>query len=169
MKLHKTIKGIHYYATEDGRVFYERYGKLKEMVQNHHRRGYNYVQQAKRIGLVHRIVAETFIPNPLNKLEVNHIDGDKKNNHVSNLEWATRSENMKHHYRNKRYKLHGSLNSQAKLTEAIVSNIKKRLLAGETGTSLATEYGVAHGRIYDIKHGRSWSHVLEAAKKAAGL
>lgn len=50
----------------------------------------------RRVEYVHRIVAKAFIPNPMQKRTVNHKDGNKLNNHVSNLEWATHSENNRH-------------------------------------------------------------------------
>lgn len=50
----------------------------------------------KKVRYVHQIVAETFIPNPRNLTEVNHIDGNKRNNKVENLEWCTHGENMQH-------------------------------------------------------------------------
>lgn len=58
--------------------------------------GYEQVSLAGRLYSVHRLVAKAFIPNPENKPEVNHIDGNKLNNVVKNLEWTTQSENKIH-------------------------------------------------------------------------
>lgn len=75
-------------------------GKEKRLKNKINRKGYCYVtlyQDGKQsYPGIHRLVAETFLPNPNNLEQVNHIDGNKKNNNVENLEWCTNLENMKH-------------------------------------------------------------------------
>lgn len=85
-----------YYVSSDGRVLGAN-GLLKPVRGKDGYLRCNIAQDGKfRLWLVHRLVAEAFIPNPDNKPEVNHIDGDKTNNNVSNLEWVTREENIRH-------------------------------------------------------------------------
>lgn len=75
--------------------------KILKIQEN--RYGYNYVNLSKnsehKYKTIHRLVAQAFIPNPQNKPQVNHIDGDKTNNCISNLEWCTSSENEIHAYK----------------------------------------------------------------------
>lgn len=79
-------------------------GNIKELKQKLRNNGYLEVHLSKdgkrKYFLVHRLVAEAFLENPDNKPQVNHIDGDKSNNNVSNLEYATNSENQRHAYDN---------------------------------------------------------------------
>lgn len=87
------------YVTEDGQIYSDRREGiyLKQQIDN---KGYMRVRvtvngNRKQIK-VHRAVAEAFIPNPFNKPQVNHKDGNKQNNRADNLEWVTNEENAAH-------------------------------------------------------------------------
>lgn len=86
-----------YYITTEGIVINKKNHIIKPFINN---KGYVLVRlwnNNKSVSkLVHRLVAETFIPKIEGKCEVNHIDGDKTNNNVNNLEWCTRQENNLH-------------------------------------------------------------------------
>lgn len=110
--------------------------------------------------LAHRLVALAFIPNPENKPEVNHIDGNKLNNDVSNLEWATKHENMKHAHHLKLRDNNGTGNPRNLLTEKEVLDIYDKLLDGARVSDLATSYNVSRPTISDIKAKRNWQELL---------
>ena len=97
----RTIENYPDYSVDESGVVYGPKGALKP---NRNSRGYYQVSLVKWAGIkrtvcsksVHRLVAETYIPNPLNKPTVNHKDSDKGNNSVENLEWNTHQENLLH-------------------------------------------------------------------------
>ena len=81
---------------------------------------------------VHRLVAEAFIPNPGNKPQVNHIDGNKLNNHVSNLEWVTPKENTIHSY-----EIGLKRSKKKRVTEDMKAEMTRLRLSGKTHVEIA--------------------------------
>jgi len=104
-----------------------------------------------------------FIPNPHGLPVINHIDGNKANNRVENLEWCTQADNLRHAHRTGLARgmdlKKGDLSIASKLTSAQVSVIKRRLKEGHRSIDLAREFGVVKGTIAEIKAGRSWGHI----------
>ena len=96
MKPHPTQTD--YLITEEGDVYSRKFRKLKKMKQRTERyKAINLWNNGKeKAHYVHRLVAETYIPNPDNLPEVNHKDEDKTNNNVANLEWSTHADNVQH-------------------------------------------------------------------------
>lgn len=115
----------------------------------------------------HRIVAQTFVPNPENKPEVNHIDGHTLNNHVSNLEWATRSENEQHAY-NMGLAKQGEAHGLAKLTNEQVRYIRDNP-DNFTGKKLAQMFGVCETTISHAQLGKKYKIVGGTIREAKNV
>lgn len=130
--------------------------------------GFNLVKDGKsKMSKVHRVVANAFIDNNELKPEVNHKDGNKNNNHVSNLEWVTKGENQSHAYKNVLRCSKGVNNPSSKLNETNVKNILKLLDRGVTAKKIAKAFCVAESTIGRIKNGQKWNHITNGVKRQA--
>ncbi|MGR5435257.1 HNH endonuclease signature motif containing protein [Vibrio owensii] len=115
-----------------------------------------YKDTVRKLALVHRLVAEAFIPNPDNKPFVNHIDGDKTNNHVSNLEWCTPKENTVHAIRTGLFNQDGEDSSNSKLLD---SEVRAIFLDDRPYPDISDEYKISGAQISRIKKGKRWKHL----------
>lgn len=152
-----------YYVSDLGRVksVSKRTGEEKQMSIKDHGIPYLMINlsgvDGKQHHLLHRLLAIAFIPNPENKATVNHKDGNKRNNALSNLEWSTHSEQNVHASRLGLKKFNGEHHSQCKLTEPQVIEIRYRTLYADIPEG--KEYGVTNATITDVIRRRSWSHI----------
>jgi predicted XRE-type DNA-binding protein len=161
----------YYEVSSNGRVkrvsSITRHGrKRKEGIikANAFRTGYEYVELCKdnvrKKMLVHRLVAVAFLDNPDMRPQVNHINGNKRDNRRINLEWSTSSENQKHSIKTGLRTAKGEKNSRCKLTEGKIIEIRRLLKDGTMKQSaIAKIFNVSMPTITDIKQGRSWSHI----------
>jgi hypothetical protein len=109
--------------------------------------------------LVHRLVAEAFIGPCPEGHEVNHLDGNPRNNSLANIEYCTGAENHAHAVTNG-LKSRGERHPTARLTERDVLAIRKALDSGDKNRAqLAREYGVSHNSLTDIYRRRTWRHL----------
>lgn len=100
---------------------------------------------------IHRLVLSTWFGLPeKDGLDVNHIDGNKDNNHISNLEWCSRAENLQHAHAN------GLRNTVSKLTPETVKEIRE---SDEPTQQLADRLGVGYNAVWNVRKGNTWAYV----------
>lgn len=119
---------------EDGILFYKDEIRTNKYISNS---GYYFCNICRKNYYIHRLVAESFIPNINNSREVNHKNGIKTDNRVENLEWVSSKENKEHAKQNGLYnKTYGEFNKNSKLKKEQVIYIRQNYKQGDS------EYGV---------------------------
>lgn len=113
--------------------------------------------------LVHRLVCRAFHGEPIDgQTDVNHIDSDKLNNTADNLEWTSRSENIRHSFANNTHPK-GENRAMSKMKDAEIPLIRERIANrksnGETMESIAKSVGVHVRTLYKLKYGKIFKHV----------
>ncbi|MGN6537672.1 MAG: NUMOD4 motif-containing HNH endonuclease [Mesorhizobium sp.] len=112
---------------------------------------------------IHRCLAILFVPNPENKPHINHIDGDKTNFALSNLEWCTHQENMRHAFRTGLTPFPksgpGDKSPAARLSWGDVREIRRLAAQGTARQAIADRYGVCKSNINQIVRRETWREV----------
>ena len=109
---------------------------------------------------IHRLVCSHFIYNPLNKPQVNHINGIKSDNSAKNLEWVYPKENTRHAFKiNKMQFCVGSNHHLSKFSELDVKTIKQLHILGSNKSEIAKHYGVSNSTIGRIINNKTWRHL----------
>lgn len=141
-----------YWVSSFGRIKGQKVEYLKSTMTN----GY----EMSSLGLLHRIIVETFIGEIPKDREVNHIDHIKTNNRLDNLEIVTRSENQKKAYlTGKSIAKKGVENSQTQLTNSDVINMYSMIKNGKTNLEIGEKYHLHDKYVSLIRHGKRWAHL----------
>lgn len=111
--------------------------------------------------LIHRLVALAFIPKIKGKPFVNHIDGNKLNNKIENLEWVTAEENIQHAYRTGLIKV-GDESVLSKYDEKIIRKICNEFVKNKLSmVEISQKYNVSYNLVYDLKRHKIWHHIIK--------
>lgn len=167
-----TYNGVTYKVSNLGRVF----GKRGELKQRLNSDGYcqvtlgsgggtrKYRGKNRRVFRVHRLVAICFIPNPENLPDVNHIDYDRTNNRVSNLEWLSHSENVRHSSKTGKYSESkvGINNGRATYTKEEVVSIREMY---DSGMKVMDIVKVIHPNFVYKQRKNVWSKIDDIVKR----
>lgn len=158
------VKSVMYhgYTVFENGVILGRRGK--PMVEVDNGRGYLivslYLNKRTTTLAVHKLVAICFLDNPEGLPEVDHKDGDKRNNHYSNLRWVTRGFNIEHAYTLEARSARGEGNSRAIATEQIVKEICELLQEGYMPAQIRNK-GYDYSLVRSIRMRKNWAYISE--------
>jgi hypothetical protein len=148
-----------WYIDEDGRAYASctyrgRAYELKEIKPSlNKKRGYMYVRTSNKNLQIHRLVASAFVPNPENKKYVNHIDGNKTNNRVNNLEWVTGKENAQHAIRMGLTKQMKKNEGNIKYTQEQINTVYNLVMDGMTYAKAGATEGMPYSTVAHLMRG----------------
>ena len=156
-----------YYIDKYGNIFSTKHSKIpKPRKIQINKFGYKYIHLSKNnkkyFKMIHRLMLMTFIPcKDMHNLQVNHIDCNKQNNNLNNLEWCTHLENVQHAYRNNLIPAQkGSKNGYSKLKETNIIDIREASKNGETSRKIAERFEISARTIRNIISKKTWRHVI---------
>ena len=148
-----------YFVTRDGKIF-NKHGKRMKTQDNG--RGYQIVGLTwggrRHMKGVHRVVAEVYLPNPMNLSDVNHKDTVRTNNILANLEWMTHGENIKYSFDTKCRSAVGSNNANSIITEEDAREICTLLQLGYKACKIR-DLGYPYNPVRSIKAKKHWLHI----------
>jgi hypothetical protein len=158
----KRFRDTDYFVTINGEVWRNNKQRKPCYNQSRYQQLHLSINGKSKTMRIHRMVGECYIPNPNNLPEINHLDGNKSNNHVSNLIWSTQIDNIKHrdNVLNKRPK--GEKNGNCKLTEEQVKWIRQNYIPRdkEFGRKfLCEKFNVSKTTIRRIINNLNWNEV----------
>ena len=157
-------------AGYEGRYQISNYGRVKSFQKNQvkilkphlHTGGYLQVNLGRQKRFkIHRLVAETFLDNPLHLAEVDHIHGNKMDNYFKNLKWVTLKENKRRAFKNGLYPS-GEKNCRAKLTNEQVRWIRKNYKPYDKKfgqRALVKKFGISPRTLFDVVRGKTYKNI----------
>lgn len=163
------LYGMNYLVREDGKIFstnkFDENGNPVEIKQRLNPDGYLTITigltHIRRSRTVHKIIADAFIPTNDKTLEVDHIDNNRLNNHLSNLQWITHAENVsKIPFERKSNARRGSKNGRAKLNEQDITVIRRMYKDGMNIMQIAKEFKCGWTTISHVVKGETWVNVV---------
>lgn len=161
----KEINGYSgYFINEFGEVYsnnkYLELHKLKPQINHKGYIRYNLCKNGKnKLVMAHRLVAEHFLLDFNKELQVNHKDGNKLNNHHTNLECVNCSENLKHAYSLNLINKQGERHNQSKLKNEDIINIRKLGKEGKSKVEIAKLFSLHPSTVSNIINRRIWKHI----------